>query len=137
MHAKLFRGTVQVKHKLIHAHATGHTVEARTLRGHHTHRASWLDHMLRAFHIKTGSGTVNAVRIADRHDRGGRIGRSQVRAAIGNAMARFNILDRTKLRLQRHGRRQTVCTWRAHGRISLITIQADTRARQLKMNLGT
>ena len=91
--------------------------------------------MLRAFHIETGSGTVNAVRISYRHDRGGRIRRSQVRAAIGNAMARLHILDRAELRLQCHGRRQIIRARRAHGRISLITIQANTRAGKLKMNL--
>ncbi len=50
-------------------------------------------------------------------------------------MARLHILDRAKLRLQCHGRRQIIRARRAHGRISLITIQANTRAGKLKMNL--
>ena len=52
-------------------------------------------------------------------------------------MACLHILDRAKLRLQCHGRRQIIRARRAHGRISLITIQANTRAGELKMNLRT
>ncbi len=133
--AEFCGGTVQVEDELVHAHASRHAIQSRTVGGHHAHRAAVLQHVLGAFHIESGGGAVDAVRITERHDRGGGIGRSQIGAAVGDAMAGLDVLHRAELRLQRHGRFQAVGGRRAHGRIGLVPVQADARARQLEVDL--
>ena len=137
MDAERIRGAMQVKNELVHAYPAGHTVQTRAFSGHHTHRAASLDHMLGTFHIEAGSGTVDAVRIPDWYDRRGSVGRGQIGAAIGDAMSRLDILDGAELRLQGHGRLQTIRAGRAHGRIRLVTVQADARTGQLEMDFRT
>ena len=137
MDAEFGSGTVQVEDELVHAHAAGHTVQARAFRGHHAHRAAGLGHMLGAFHVESGGGAVDAVRISERHDRGGGVGRGQIRAAVGNAMAGLHILDGAELRLQGHGGLQAIRGRRAHGRIGFVTVQADARTGQFEVDFRT
>ena len=62
--------------------------------------------VLGTFHIETGSGAVDAIGVAQRHNSGRGVVRGQVGAAVGDAVAGLHILDRAELRLQAHGRGQ-------------------------------
>lgn len=93
--------------------------------------------MLGAFHVETGGGAVDAVRVTKRHDRGGGIGRGQIRTAVGNAMSGLHILDGAELRLQGHGGLQAIRGRRAHGRIGFVTVQSDARTGQFEVDFRT
>ena len=93
-------GTVQIHDELVHAHAAADAVELRALGGHNAHWPARLLHMLGTFHIESGGGAVDAVGVAQWHDGSGRVVWSQVRAAVGDAMADLHTLDRAELRLQ-------------------------------------
>ena len=78
---------------------------------------------------------MDAVRVADRYDRGAGGLRGQVCASVGDAVTGFHILDGAELRLQGHGRFQTIGLRRAHRRIGLVAVQTDARPGEFEMDL--
>ena len=100
VNAEFGGGSVQVHDELVHAHAAAHAVDLRAFGGHDAHRAARLLHVLGTFHIETGSGAVDAIGVAQRHNSGRGVVRGQVGAAVGDAAAGLHILDRAELRLQ-------------------------------------
>ena len=135
VNAEFGGGSVQVHDELVHAHAAAHAVELRTFSGHDAHRAARLLHVLGTFHIETGSGAVDAIGVAQRHNSGRGVVRGQVGAAIRDAMAGLHILDRAELRLQAHGRGQMPVARGAHRGIGLVAVQADAGAGKFEVNL--
>ena len=93
--------------------------------------------MLGAFRIEPRGGTVDAVGVADRHDRRAGAFAGQIGAAVRDAVPGFHVLDRAKLRLQGHGGFEPVLGRRTHGRVGLVTVQADTGTGQFEADLGT
>ena len=122
MNSEFGGGTAQIHDELVHAHAAADAVELRALGGHNAHWPARLLHMLGTFHIESGGGAVDAVGVAQWHDGSGRVVWSQVRAAVGDAMAGLHTLDRAELRLQAHGRGQMPIARGAHGRIRLVAV---------------